>query len=115
MRHNVLFPLFLLFTFQLAIAQESKLPKTITIHAVEKPLEEVLQQLHQQYSINFYYSSSKINLKQKISLNAVGWTPEAVMKEICNQAGIIFRINGRSDYSGEKGRRGGLQFFRICK
>ncbi len=86
----------------MASAQEVMLPKTITIHVVEQPLEDVLQTLHQKYSIHFYYSSSKIDLKQMVTLHADELAPDAVMKKICDQTGIIYKINENQIVLGKK-------------
>lgn len=94
MRLFFLFTLIVAFLPLTAYPQQNSLPETITLDIRDKTFEEILLQLHQQYQVNFYYSSSHIPLHTRISIICTNKPFIDAISEICSRASVDFQING---------------------
>jgi hypothetical protein len=73
-------------------AQAPVMPERVTLHASEMAFEEVIHQINEKYHLSFYYSSSKIPVQAKISIEADEMPLAVFLDEVCRQAGISYRI-----------------------
>ncbi len=65
----------------------------ITIHAKNQSLKEVLNELEHQSKHSFIYSSSTININQKINLDCDQTTLQKVLEQLAAITNICFSIN----------------------
>jgi hypothetical protein len=76
------------------LAQESKLPESVSLHASGITIEQALKQLSDNYPVSFYFSSNKIPTQQIIHLNMVDVELPVLLNEICRLAGIAYKLDG---------------------
>ncbi|MFO7655716.1 MAG: TonB-dependent receptor [Bacteroidales bacterium] len=75
-----------------SFAQVKPIPDKISVHADNIPFEKVMIYLSEKYSIQFFYSSSKIPVSKIVTFNADETDTNIVLSELCNQLGITFSI-----------------------
>lgn len=75
-------------------AQESVLQKKISVNYSSKSLKEIIHDLSQRYDLHFAYSHKQIDLDRTITIVVENQTLEFVLIEMCNQAGIVYKIIG---------------------
>ncbi|WP_240768567.1 TonB-dependent receptor [Olivibacter sp. XZL3] len=76
---------FLFITSQKIHGQEGLLNKRIAVTASEKPLSEVLKAIEKEANVYFSYSSSTLNLNQKVSINAQDETINSALQQLLGQ------------------------------
>jgi hypothetical protein len=80
----------------ISFAQEYTLPEKITLHVTDVTFEEAIQQLTANYTISFYFSSSKIPVHHQVTLHAEEMPLNELLDQLCDQAKINYRIkNGQ--------------------
>ena len=75
-------------------AQETLPHKDITLNFENVPLNEVIQELSENYSVHFFFSPSKIPVDKPVSLNVESVTIEELLDDLCSQLEINYRIKG---------------------
>ncbi|HEY4785905.1 MAG TPA: TonB-dependent receptor [Bacteroidales bacterium] len=90
MRRTILLIIFFFFFFNLAESQENRLQERISFKAVNVPLEQVIQELTQKYSLNFFYSPTAIPLKKPITIDVESKPITELITVICAQASLRF-------------------------
>ena len=66
---------------------------TITIHAKNQSLKEVLKEIEQQSKHSFIYSSSTINVNQKVNLECNGVSLDKALEQLGAIADITYSIS----------------------
>jgi len=74
-------------------AQSNKPVPVVSFDADSTTLEDVLTRLTNAYSVHFFYSSSKIPLKKKISVHVAEVSLQALLEVICKQACIGYKTD----------------------
>ena len=67
----------------------------ITVHAQNQSLKEVLQEIERQSGHSFIYSSSTINVNQKINLNCDGLSLEKTLEQLAAIADVTWSLSGK--------------------
>ena len=68
---------------------------TITLDAKDQPLKEVLREIEKQSSYSFIYSSTSIDVAQKISVSCNNVSLNTALDKVCATAKIAYVINNR--------------------
>lgn len=74
-----------------AWAQQS----TLTIHAQNQPLKEVLREIERQSNYSFIYSSSTINVNQKVNLECKDENLDKVLEKLAAIANVSYSVSNR--------------------
>lgn len=90
---QILFCIFFLLIETSLLAQKNISEKKISYYSDEKPLKEIINDISKQYSVNFFYSTSRIKVNEKISINVTDVSLDELLKIICTQAGLKYKLN----------------------
>lgn len=85
--------IFLLPVITSVYSQNENPEKKIKYHAENKYLKEILQDISEFYPIQFYYSSSKININQRITIKSESVTFNELLSQICSLAKLRYKLN----------------------
>jgi hypothetical protein len=66
----------------------------ISLHAENKSLQQIIDELTTNYRFRFAYSSDHINLQQKVSADFRQISPETAIRKIFNNTGIAYSMEG---------------------
>ena len=80
------------FLFIPVVAQDTNLPEKLSFKADKMPLQEVLKQLTNLYSLQFYYSPNKIPLQKLVTVDISSVSLADFLNVLCHQLEIGYVI-----------------------
>jgi outer membrane receptor for ferrienterochelin and colicin len=94
MRQILFYFLFVFLSLLQLFAQVSNSDILVTIHAKESKLGDVLKELSDKYSVNFYYSSSKLPVDQLITLDIDNQPLTVFLEKVKASTDINYQVTG---------------------
>ncbi len=85
--------LFLSLVFALNIAAQQPKENTITISIQNKPLSEAIKLIEESSKYTFFYDAAKVDVKQKVSLDAKNTLVQDAIKQMLSKTNVRFEIS----------------------
>ncbi len=85
--------LYLVFTLNVIAQQAKENTSTITVSFQDKPLSEAIKRIEESSKYTFFYDASKVDVKQKVSLNVKDATVQNAIKQMLSKTNVRFEVS----------------------